>query len=1207
MSLLPALFGILLVAGPGVPSARAAPGDAVAAQVLQQVLPTLEARRLAASQRQLAAERWFAGESSLEGAFPDLAHAPLDAPSWINGELRRLDRAGQLREVERTSALPVDLPEAERALLLAAREATLDAEIQADQGRRRLLLALLAGLERAPGLRADRAEVEVRAAWRELLRLPPAQSAETPAAETPAAGTPAAEIPAAETPAAETPAAETPAAETQAAETPAAETQAAEERLALTTAAGDALASLQQLSSLAWRAMSIPGDTALAEEVQRQLAAPPPWGALPAERLRALAWADRLDRVAPLLDPATQGAIAAARAPIVAADQVAPAVFAEPEPSSAEESEAEARRRVATEAEELAANTTDLEEAEGRRTLARLQSELADLAEAEARASSEASARLAALRERLNAAAAEADLALALPVLAVGREARVDTAHRELRATVAAIRVEVGVLHQALNQARQDQAEIEAATAPAVPPSLAPELDQIIADRQSLAEARRRQATVSQVQALELLAEAKALRRITRAEASSRAREESLSHFLPELYTEVREAPIVLGAALRSTSIAVLDMPRQVTNLRVLIGFASRSFEFILFVVGWLLIRRHGDRLSGFVLSALEKARAAQSLERAFSSGWLASDLKPLRPHLSLLFRLLADLLVGSYLLRISRDDLAPLALLVLLWLMHRMMHLPTPVLRLLFSLPDESRPALRTINPETMAMADRGARLVVGAFRLFAVLHFITLDLFDADRATEIVGLARTVILLILGMGLLHGWAPTIRSSLASEGEQGAVANALARPPRVGILAAPHAAAGLLLLIFRLGTDLLVRLAEGRPSLAWLASALARSRLRSSGEAERTVEPIAAEVRNRLTQHAPSAPRVEELEKMRHSLLEWSANRVSGLIAIIGEPGSGKSELLAHSETICAEVLPDLPRVHLGLDSRRSSPEDLLDWLAGALSITLDPAQDLQERTQAIIDAIESRPASIYFIDDLHHAVLRAVGGFSGIKILLRILHSTSEEHLWVCTFHRPTWSYLTGVRSSINLDVFRLRIDLDPLSSRALGEWVHHRAAQAGFGLSFAGLAGNHRLTHEGDQSRKRAENAYWRLLADASMGIPSVAWHLFVPGLRGGPTPDTVEVAMFSSPSSEQLESSSDFDLFVLAAIVVHDSLDTDALAEVLNAPLVQVQESRRQLESMGVLVRSSHRPGATVPLAWWPAVRALLRQKHFLSMR
>ena len=1172
MYLTPTTLLLLLLAGRGGALAQPAPDDAVTAQVVQQALPALEARRLAATERQIAAARWFTGASSLDGAFPDLAHAPLDATSWIDGELRRLDRLGQLREVERTSPLPEGLPEAEQRRLTEALQATLDAEIQADQGRRRLLLALLAGLERAPGLRAERTEAEVRATWRAQLHPGPEQEA-TPSPP-PDAGQ---------------------------------ETDAAAEQVALATAAGDALAALQQLSTLAWRAMSIPGDRALADEVQAQLAAPPAWGPLPAERLRALAWAARLERVAPLVEPGLREAIAAACAPIHAAALAAAEPVPEASPVAGEETEAQARRRVATEAEALAESTTDLEEAEGRRTLARLQSELADLVEAEARASSQASARLAALRERVNAASSQADLAMALPVLAVGREAKVDDAHRELRATVAAIRAEAGQLHQALIRSRQLEEELAAATVPSVPASLVAERDQVIADRQILAEESRRRATNSQVLALELLAETKTLRRMTRAQASSVAREESLSNFLPELYTELREAPLVLGAALRSTAATVLDLPRQVTNLRVLIAFASRSFEFILFMVGWLLVRRHGDRLSRFVLASLEKARAAQSLERAFASGWLAHDLQPLRPHLALLLRLLADLLVGSYLLGLSRDDLAPLALLVLLWLMHRMMALPTPVLRLLFSLPDESRPALRTVRPETMAMADRGARLVVGALRLFAVLHFISLDLFDADRATEIVSVARTAILLILALTLLHGWAPAIRATLASDGEQGRIANALARPPGFGLLAAPHAAAGLLLLGVRLVTELLVRLAEGRPSLTWLASALARSRLRTSSETARSDLPIEAELRSRLEARAPGAPRAEELVQMRRSLLDWSENRVPGLIAIVGEPGSGKSELLHQSEALCAEVLPDLPRIRLSLDGRQSEPQALLGWLAAALEVPLDPALPLAERTQALIDAIERRPASIYLIDDLHHAVLRAVGGFSGIKLLLRILHSTSEEHLWICTFHRPTWSYLTGVRSSINLDVFRLRIELEPLTGRALGDWVHQRASQAGLTLSFADLAGTHRHTHDGDLSRNRAEQAYWRLLTDASLGIPSVAWRLFVPGLRRGSSPDTAEVAMFHCPSSTRLETSSDFDLFVLAAIVVHDSLGTEALAEVLNAPIVQVQESCRQLEGMGVLVRSSHRAGATVPLEWWPAVRAMLRQKHFLSMR
>jgi len=155
------------------PPAATPDPDVAWARVEQQVLPSFEARRLAAEARRTAAEAYFAGEKDLDEAFPRLAEMPLRSPAWLHGRLAELDREVMARERERQEPLAELDSEEHNAIYRTARAAAFDAEDAADGLERRLLLAVRGHLEAHPELTAlaleplfDRLEERSRQAQR---------------------------------------------------------------------------------------------------------------------------------------------------------------------------------------------------------------------------------------------------------------------------------------------------------------------------------------------------------------------------------------------------------------------------------------------------------------------------------------------------------------------------------------------------------------------------------------------------------------------------------------------------------------------------------------------------------------------------------------------------------------------------------------------------------------------------------------------------------------------------------------------------------------------------------------------------------------------------------------------------------------------------------------------------------------------------------
>ena len=139
-------------------SASAAPPDDAGppqeSLYLQEEEPVLIQRAISAKARVEAADSFFRGETGIPQAWPELQGSPLNSESYLRSQLHLLQAGAEARAEDRRTGgegLPQDLSERRRkalseALLLEERE---------DEGKRRLLTALLVGLKAHPGLEAS--------------------------------------------------------------------------------------------------------------------------------------------------------------------------------------------------------------------------------------------------------------------------------------------------------------------------------------------------------------------------------------------------------------------------------------------------------------------------------------------------------------------------------------------------------------------------------------------------------------------------------------------------------------------------------------------------------------------------------------------------------------------------------------------------------------------------------------------------------------------------------------------------------------------------------------------------------------------------------------------------------------------------------------------------------------------------------------------
>ncbi|MCP4916517.1 MAG: hypothetical protein GY913_06295 [Proteobacteria bacterium] len=1173
------LLWLLLTASP---SLAETPEDGVRQALAEQVdLPGWQHRRAVAEARHAAGSEALRGERGLAEGFPTLSEGAWGSPSWVAGQLARLDAEGAARAGERVGPVP-DLGRQTRKWEVA-REAALTSEDTADSIERRFLLSLRAFHEAHPsltdeGLAPFLAELDDRRAlieadWEEdgsgALALAHVDEERQLLVDLQRTAMQAAAVPGIEV---------------------GLERDIA--RLDDPDLAADAVTRLV----LGW---SLTGtDAADAWLTEQPLVVPTELDAVDISlgRIEARAgltgppaWLDREQR--------TSDALLAQREILVAALDDTPvldAVNDDAEREAAEQALAEATgaRELAV-AEVVKATFDEVQVANRVRGEVEAEEQLFDDREADFRVLvSDLQAELASIQ--------------AMAPLDVRREPSAVEAWRESNGLVADLREVASVRHElnAADWATKRDAEISSAKA-----LLEGDRGRIDEPSEQVVEAleRREQTLEAEVfdvdrrvdraethsaEILTLLAEAKDARRALKEEVP-RAVWIAEEKMVEEALTEVRLLVPNVWALTKHRLAELWIFPTLTGVLGMLRGLVGLGLVGLI----WWALRSRSGLLVAAVVTRWASGPSRRERQRRLTE--LSRLIAPATPVVTAL----VDLVSVWVMIRLIGDRTPELAFACLVYGQIAAYRLVSGLYRLLVAPWSERRPAFTYLNDAAWKLGDKTARWLATWAIARQFVGEVLLDLLGVDALNELAMRAFALALVALVIRLLHLWEPELRKRIARAGNDNALrawlTGAPANPALTGWL---RALVSLVLLTLGGTWNFIQGQAGEKGTLGRLLNLFYRYRLGDKEESQDAEpEPLPDELLARLfdakVEAAWHIERPQADEAFWASLRRWQRDGRQGSLALIADTGAGRSTWLgALTESVAGEGLGLL---RCAMDHRLDSEAGVCLWLARSLGCS--PCSTPDE----LIAELETRPPSVIVLDRAHYAFLRTVGGFDGLHALLDVIGHSSSRHFWVVVFHAPAWAYLSRLHRLVKVHLFRDVIELSGLNEAELTQLTRARTEAAGYTVDFGHLVRRGALSGDVEGELERATRAFYRVLGEASLGNPMVALQLWAESLSLGEE-GTVAVRLGRAVRETREEGLSEVELFTLAALRMQEGLSAEELSRVNNMPAPTVRSSLQVLVGRGLIERGHMDDWQIAPRQLATVTRTLV-QRNLMEWR
>ena len=1063
----------------------------------------LDARRAEAERVTALREAFFDAASEaveIEDAFESLEGAPLADPTYLTA------RRGALRL--RATARARERLERDDGSLRPWIEAATDAEQTADALEERLLAAVSAGLELAPGFR----EAAVRAASDALARATRRlQSLSESDPEWPEAAEAA-------------------------------------------RAAAEAQRRLRIYQAAALRRMALPDDTRLESLVLEDL-----------EGTLDSAGADRVERARPLLAEALDSAVELALASRTATGL-------------------DTQRDEAAAARERAADEPVSE-------LAELRAASADTREEEVRRHESALEALEALTERQSEIRRQLSEASVLSFLAPERPARLAAASSALVQWIEDARA-------AMNRTATERTDARARGAEALSDwRVAPEgvdPDEWRRARAELAAALSQRDENFHGELMSIMDALEAGFSLRRRLVPPSLRSASLQS---ELEAEVRDAPRWLRHDLDSELRALRTVRDSAFELEGLYAFVRVSLDLVLLFLAWVYLRRASRR---WLRRGVDAARFRDVSRAGFRGAMRYIPDRELTPIAR--YGVSAVIALTLHYLLLSRSE--ALAFVALLWMGWALLRAVPQTARVGFIVSGRALDPFAAVSPSTPELEELTRKTAAGFtwwFVLYVLAAFAAVPLLQADAIRRMVGVVAWLSFAALVIVTLVRWAPWVRGFIRDLADQTPYSEWLGRAPGSFPGKLLRTAGGIVFIVMRIVFWLLV-------DLGWLTRSGTELVVSQLKLVDAGTELLTDEERERIAAAEPVfVGRDDELERLVKAYESWRKERRHGMVAVIGDHGMGKTAFLEEASAKLATKKAEVVHLEIVRRSRSRPFREQLEWLTKPLGVELPKNATRASIHKAIVEHVESQPARVFLVDDVHLLLRRTVGGLELLQAVMNIVQACSNEHFWVLALHRPAWSYIAGASDTTRL-AFRQRIELTGLGADALDEAIASQTRNAGFEPRFDRLLHSSREPGSGENAEAKARSMYWRIIAQASQGNPLAAMDYWLMSLGASEAaangePAQVPVYLSASHSEEEIEALSDSDeyLFLLSALVVHDGLAVDDLARVLNVPKTQAQVNCQHLESLHILTHDD--AGVLVAPSWQPAVMRVLSRRNF----
>lgn len=325
-------------------------------------------------------------------------------------------------------------------------------------------------------------------------------------------------------------------------------------------------------------------------------------------------------------------------------------------------------------------------------------------------------------------------------------------------------------------------------------------------------------------------------------------------------------------------------------------------------------------------------------------------------------------------------------------------------------------------------------------------------------------------------------------------------------------------------------------------------------------------------------------------LDRLQREVSAWRSGGSGGATLVHGERGIGLTTWLAQVRREDVEV------TRLELSRRIHDPAELLGTLATGLG--LPPGADASAET--LVAALEAGEPRLVILDLAQHLFLATVGGYETFGRFAELLNRTRRKVFWLCGMSEFAWRHLRAVRP--DAAVFRHHCHLPTWSETQIRQLLRQRMQASGWRFNFADLVLDGMEGVTSSASLVESEEGYTRLLWDYADGNPRVALHFFLRSLE----PEgarRLKVRLFRAPDPARLEEGGEAALFVMAALITHESIEMDDLARVTRFPLRECQIQTDRLLDLGAIVAADDGL-LRVSTTWHRAMVRLLKRRNTL---
>ena len=316
-----------------------------------------------------------------------------------------------------------------------------------------------------------------------------------------------------------------------------------------------------------------------------------------------------------------------------------------------------------------------------------------------------------------------------------------------------------------------------------------------------------------------------------------------------------------------------------------------------------------------------------------------------------------------------------------------------------------------------------------------------------------------------------------------------------------------------------------------------------------------------------------------------RRRLIRRANSAESGIVAVVGERGIGKSAMLS-------DVSAALEDKALSLECNSGQHVEVERALCDALAVdSMTP--------EAISGALQSRDIRLVAIQNVHRLSRPIIGGQAELKKLSDLVEAIDHKVLWVFSVDCFAWQFLRRARA--DQSSIHEVVDVPSWSEEQLSALIQQRNESAGIEPDFskAQVPAEYAVTSF-DTAEERNEAGIYRMLWTISGGNPAVALLSWSDCLYFESEDDTqVYVQVPVQQSVRDLDSAAHNVMLVLRCIAQAELITEDDVVDNLRLPQGAVGSAMHHCISQGWInvVEGRYR----ISMRWFRTItRALARQ-------